>query len=107
MNILALIDVLFFTVVFSPVCIFIHVVFTWEGMLAYEVGQFLDAILPSWIAKPLFNCPTCMASIWGTLFWFTTGGSLSLWWVVACMALSGYNTIASQLIYSCKDEDGE
>lgn len=107
MNISELINIIFFITVFSPVCIFIHVVLTWEGMFGYEAGLFFEAMLPSWIVKPLFGCATCMASIWGTLFWFTTGGSLSLWWVVACMALSGYNTIASQLIYSCKDEDGE
>lgn len=105
MNTFALIEVLFFAVVFSPVCIFIHVVLTWEGMFAYKIGQWIKERISDNLAKPLFSCPTCMASIWGTFFWFISGGSFTWWWVVACMALSGINTIASALIYNCQDKD--
>lgn len=103
MNTLALIDILFFAVVFSPVCIAIHVIFTNEGMFGYEVGNFLEAVFPEWISKPLFTCPTCMASIWGSLFWFCSGGSFSGWWIVAVFMLSGLNKLAEVILYGSNE----
>lgn len=105
MNIYELINVILFSAVFAPVCITIHVIFTWDGMFGYEAGNFAEALLPQWLSKPLFLCPTCMSSIWGTLFWFATGNELTLWYVVGIFSLAGVNSIATALLYNCTDKD--
>ena len=54
-----------------------------------------------WINKPLWRCPTCMASVWGTLFffaarWLATGAVVSddvRWWPFALLAIAFTNTI--------------
>ena len=47
--------------------------------------------------KPLWNCPACMASVYGTAgFYFT---DLSWWWLpVYVFALSGFCYLISKLI---------
>lgn len=41
------------------------------------------------LLKPLFDCPPCMASVWGTVVWFGTDGNISLWWPAYCLCLCG------------------
>lgn len=50
-----------------------------EGMIFGELADMAEKILPRELCKPLFVCPACMSSIWGTLVWFYTGGSFYLW----------------------------
>lgn len=45
--------------------------------------------VPAPVLKPIFDCPPCMASVWGTTIWFTTGGEVSVWWPIYVVALSG------------------
>lgn len=53
------------TLITSLSIIMIHAS-TKEGMIASFVPRLLN-VLPWWIKKPLFECPVCMCSIWGTL----------------------------------------
>jgi hypothetical protein len=48
--------------------VFIHAT-TWDGMIFSRVRVALWG-LPLWIKKPLFMCPICMTSIWGTALYF-------------------------------------
>ena len=59
------------------------------------VGGYND--INQWWTKPLWNCPACMASVYGTAgFYFT---DLSWWWLpVYVFALSGFNYLISKLI---------
>lgn len=50
--------------------------------------------LPVMLQKPLYDCPACMSSIWGSIIWFSTGGDL-IWWVPFVFALCGLNRIVS------------
>jgi hypothetical protein len=34
--------------------------------------------ITTWIFKPLFNCPVCMSSVWGSVMWFSWGDN-PLW----------------------------
>lgn len=43
-----------------------------EGHLLEATGDVLWEALPEWICKPLFNCPACMSSVHG-LIWFFVG----------------------------------
>jgi hypothetical protein len=47
--------------------------------------------------KPLFMCPTCMASIWGVPLYFLTGGSL-LWFIPSIFAIAFTNTLFNKWV---------
>ncbi len=59
------------------------------GMIFGGLRRWIIFALPIWITKPLFDCPPCMASTWGTLVWFLTGGDVSWQWSLYVVALSG------------------
>lgn len=58
-------------------------------------GDYLREILPRWAAKPLFDCPPCMASVHGTLIHLVLGGSL-ITWIPFVICLSGLNYFLTQ-----------
>lgn len=54
---------------------------------------------PKW-HKPVFDCPYCMASVWGTLFFFASIGLHGLpvyLWPVVCLICIPINGIINQL----------
>jgi hypothetical protein len=59
------------------------------GMILGSLGDWMEK-WPKWLSKPLGLCPPCMASVYGTTVYFTTGGEYSWWWAPAfVIALSG------------------
>lgn len=50
-----------------------------RDMIFERPADLMEKLLPRWLCKPLFICPACMASIWGTGIWFYCGGSLRDW----------------------------
>jgi len=60
-----------------------------EGMVFDDAGKFLRKRLPKWITFPTFDCPMCMASVWGSIVWFNTGGNVTIEWFFFVVALSG------------------
>lgn len=68
-----------------------------------EVGDDRVQERRAWIAKPLFDCPICMSSVWG-LIWVFLGlplcfhDTLPLRLLIPfIMCLCGFNTIISKL----------
>ena len=49
------------------------------------------------LAKPLWACPTCMASIHGTFWHFYFDGGLT-YWVPTCLALAFVNTLFNKWV---------
>ena len=52
--------------------------FNWQGMifepLAYNIEQLCYTWgIPHHVLKPLWACPTCMSSFWGTVFYIAVG----------------------------------
>ncbi len=43
---------------------------TREGMLLEKAGTWAVKILGEFWSKPVTECPPCMASVWGLLFYF-------------------------------------
>jgi hypothetical protein len=77
----------------SLIIIFIHAT-TWEGMLFEFVNEmFEDA--PSWIRKPIFDCPTCMAPWWSLIILFFMGYEIVSYkdLVIIICSVGGLNTI--------------
>lgn len=71
-----------------PVILGIKTLFD-QGMLLGWLGDAWERRLPEMICKPLFSCAPCMASGYGTLIWFLTGGSVD-WWLPFVLALCGF-----------------
>lgn len=60
-----------------------------EFLLYRKLGEYERTTKVAFILKPLFDCPACMASVWGTVYYFTIGSSLP--YLVFIFALSGLN----------------
>jgi len=69
-----------------------------NGQILGWLGDILDRRLPVPFQKPLYTCPPCLASTYGTIMWFLLGGDVILW-IPFIIALSGFNRIvASNLL---------
>src|SRR5688572_2383243 len=69
-------------------------------MLFGAQGKWLYDRLGAFWSKPVFDCPPCMASVWGTVFFWTSRlYELLPWWTwpLHCLALCGLCTIAMML----------
>jgi len=55
-----------------------------------------DRFFEKW-SKPLFLCPTCMASVWGTTLHFGLGGELA-YWIPVVLAVAFTNTLLNKLV---------
>lgn len=49
------------------------------------------------IRPALYECPVCMASIWGTAIWFANGSGDIVHYVVFIFGVAGFNYLAMQL----------
>ncbi len=69
-----------------------------EGMLLHGVRVWLDKKrIPSFLRKPLYKCPPCMASIWGSVVWgFFSISFFTPGWPLFCLSVCSVSYI---LIY--------
>jgi hypothetical protein len=73
---------------------------SYEGMI---LGFLPNLGLPSWLEKPLFDCPTCMASVHGTYPYLIASSiiNLPLWGLVIYIpVLAGMSTLVWRIIDS-------
>jgi len=83
---------------------------TEEGMLLAFVRKALKP-LPKLLMMPLIDCLTCMASIHGTLIYWSGVNYdhsvvyLLLHWVIVVIAISGLNNILSYFAFQESDPD--
>jgi len=49
------------------------------------------------LSKPLFMCPTCMASVWGIPLYFIFGCSLA-WFIPSIFAIAFTNTLLNKWV---------
>jgi hypothetical protein len=83
-------------IIASLACILIHAS-TREGMLLDGVAWKLRRLLGP-VAKPLFECLTCMCSVWGTIYWWATFGYLDIKWLWLVLGVGGINFIVDMVI---------
>lgn len=76
-------------------CIAIFVMMK-EGELLFKVRQLIDRITPIPLHKPIYECLTCMASVWGTVFYFTDGITMNYFQFI--LILCGWNYLTSMVI---------
>lgn len=46
-----------------------------------------------YIFKPIFLCPMCMSSTWGTAVYFLSGGTCWVEWIISIVAACGLTTV--------------
>lgn len=91
-------DFLTHVITCSLFCVGFHAV-TGEGMLLEFVVKPLKKA-PYWIKKPVYSCPPCMSSFWGTLYFVgysLTGpafqiGLISMW-ILFIFCVAGLNAV--------------
>lgn len=86
------------------ICIAIHIIFTWKGMLFYPVGKWLQLRLNKYIKKPLFDCPMCMSSFWTLMYWLYMGAPICDITFVMMLVVCGINTLLTSAIYYFHEE---
>jgi hypothetical protein len=68
-----------------------------KDMLLGPAGDWMYSKLGEYRSKPVFTCPSCMASCWGTVFFFCSRlYELLPWWTwpLHCITLCGVATFA-------------
>lgn len=74
----------------------VHTLFS-EGNLLEGAGKVIERAIGSYWSKPVFTCPLCMASIYGTIGFFAFSHLHFWYWPAYCIALCGLNTIINDL----------
>lgn len=82
-------------VINSLVCLGIHVL-TRVDMLLWPLIQHTER-WSDYIKKPLFDCPPCMASIWGAIGYIYFAPDINA--IPYLLALCGFNALLSNLYY--------
>ena len=54
-------------------------------------------IIEDFICKPLFDCPPCMASVWGVIGWFYFTPDIAL--IPYILTLCGVNALVNKIYY--------
>jgi len=80
----------------SLACLGVHCL-TREGMILEKVANYIRLYIGEFWCKPLFDCPPCMASVWGLLGWFYLTPSLAI--VPYLLVLCGVNALTSKMFY--------
>lgn len=84
-------------IIISLVCVAIHVMVNWPGMILSWLEQYLFR-LPSWLRKPTYECLICMSSVWTAVLWFPLGGDLSPIIFIQMLIVAGINVVPAILI---------
>jgi len=97
-------------IIILSLCIWGFAALFQEGMLLEKLGDFLVPPEPvrkkDWLErnwhKPVFSCPICMASVWGTIssaYLFTSGRFDSFeQWIILVFATCGLNFIITRIL---------
>lgn len=83
-------------VINALVCLGVHVL-TREGMLLGSFAEYTRAVIGEFWCKPLFDCPPCMASVWGLIGWLYLNPAMQL--IPYLLLLCGVNALINKLYY--------
>lgn len=90
------------TIVIGALCVLGLYAAMGEGMILHWMEKALIHITDNKVLRPirpaLYECPVCMASIWGTTFWLVIGGSFGAAWVIYVFGVAGLNYVLSNVI---------
>ncbi len=73
-----------------------------EGMILEWLRMFFEKVTNNKVLRhirpALYECPICMASIWGTVVWLVLGYWFSITWVLYVFAVAGFNYIIVNMV---------
>ena len=81
----------------SLICLAIHVMLK-PGMLLGLIGEIMELFLKDYVNKPLGLCLTCMASIYGTIVFFTWSNLPITDYIPFILSVAGLNYFFSLII---------
>jgi hypothetical protein len=88
------------TTIFGALCVLGLYAAMGEGMILEKLRQAFEWITDNKVMKyirpALYECPICMASIWGTAVWLVIGNPLGTYWVLYVFGVAGFNYIVLQ-----------
>lgn len=88
-------------IIIALACNGLFMAFHTEGLVLYPIRCYLLPRLPLWLCKPMFECVTCMASIYTVLYCLMVAPMLIGWqmlWLVPVVAVVN-NLICKALSY--------
>lgn len=92
------------TVIFGALCVIGLYAAMGEGMILEKIRLLFelatDNKLLKYIRPALYECPICMASIWGTVVWLVLGHPFGSYWVLYVFGVAGVNYVTINLIGS-------
>jgi hypothetical protein len=71
----------------------------WEGMIFEKIGNYLDARLPEYLAKPIYACYICACFWWGSAIYFLFFYISMQEWFLCTISAMGFNAALSKLFY--------
>lgn len=90
------------TVILGALCVLGLYAAMGEGMVLQWLRDFFERITDNrvlrYIRPALYECPVCMASIWGSVAWLILGNKFTIVWVLYVFAVAGLNYVILNLI---------
>lgn len=71
----------------------------------WKQANFVEHHLGKIISKPMFRCPVCMSSVWGTYFFWYSDQSGIMNWIVFVIALAGIQFLIVEYLYPENESD--
>jgi hypothetical protein len=91
-------------VIFGALCVLGLYAAMGEGMILEKLKDFFERITDNKILRnirpALYECPICMASIWGTVVWFVMDNSFNPLWVLYVFGVAGFNYVTVNIIHN-------
>ena len=56
-------------IITSLICLAVHIVFTWDGMILQPLGDRISGALPEWLTAPMYQCLPCMGVYYSLGAW--------------------------------------
>lgn len=85
------------TVIFGALCVLGLYAAMGEGMILQWLRDLFERVTDNrvlrYIRPALYECPICMASIWGTATWLIMGNTFNALWVLYVFAVAGFNYV--------------
>lgn len=92
------------TIVIGSLCVLGLYAAMGEGMILEFLRNFFERITNNKVLRPirsaLYECPICMASIWGTMVWLLLGDWFGVYWALYVFAVAGLNYVLINMVNS-------
>lgn len=99
-----MLDGFLFCLTVSLFCTGLFVAMNGKGMVLVPLANFLSVHIPEWLCKPLFECLTCMSSVWTVYAWLYMVKGISFKLLACIVVVAGLNSIIAVILKPMFDE---